>query len=226
MGPPASFESAYNLNVFDYFNLCDSFDSDLKKNVFKQTSNYKILADSLKSIRAWYLNSAFYDFGFDAVSGQNFTEEANDGYSQKAYAVNYNIQRKGFFIGIGDVLPYHCSNFFLPKVVKEVEFSQLSITKVYNLFQSKRSYTQYIFIPMEQDAALEIENNREDIEILRVFNLKSINTATYADPDFIAENGKPCIVKIVKGGSLRLLIYNKKTERIYFDKLYIQLKTK
>lgn len=35
------FESSYKLNVFDYFNLTQTYNSELKKDVFKQSSEYK-----------------------------------------------------------------------------------------------------------------------------------------------------------------------------------------
>lgn len=238
---PVPFESAYNLKVFDYFELNNKYDSDLKKQVFKQTADYKTLLDSLTKIRANYLNSVYYQRGFNHVGGETFrsargeifqreedtVQKENDNEGE-GHQVNYDIQKKGFFIGIGHVLPYHCSRAFCPKVIDDVEFKQLQITKKYNLDNnSKKSYTQYIFVPMDANTALEIENNRTQVEILRVFNFTGIYSATFNDADFIADNyGKPCKVNIIKGGSMRLLIYNKVTDKIYYEKLFPAFTTK
>jgi hypothetical protein len=51
---PTPFESAYNLNVFDYYNLNKTYDSDLKKEVFKQGSEYSKLFEGLKKIKLSY----------------------------------------------------------------------------------------------------------------------------------------------------------------------------
>lgn len=217
---PVPFESAYNLRVFDYFELNNKYDSDLKKEVFKETIEYKTLLDSLKEIKFSYLNSIYYQIGFNSVGGENFKMENKNG--DQGYQVNYDIQKKGFFIGIGKVLPYHCARAFCPKVVKDVEFKQLTITKKYNLkSNSEKSYTQYIFIPMDASTALEIENNRNEVEILRVFNFTGVYSVTFSDADFIAENhGRACKVRVLKGGSMRLLIFNKLTDEVYFEKLF------
>jgi hypothetical protein len=223
---PVPFESAYNLKVFDFFELNDQYDSDLKKEVFKQTIDYKTLLDSLKKIKFTYLNSIYYQKGFNSVGGESFEMENNN--SGEGYQVNYDIQKKGFFIGIGEVLPYHCSRAFCPKVIEDVEFKQLTITKKYNLkFNSEKSYTQYVFIPMDANTALEIENNRRQVEILRVFNFTDIYTVTFNDADFISDNhGRACKVKVLKGGAMRLLIYSNVTDKVYFEKLFPAVPTK
>jgi hypothetical protein len=207
---PNPFESAFYLNIVDYFSLNEIYDSPLKKEVFKQTSEYKTLMDSLKKIKTTFLNSMYYETGFNSIEGENFTADN----------VNYDLQKKGFEIAIGIVLPYQCDPAFLPKVIEQVEFKQLQIIKRYHLMQSEHSYKQYLFIPMNSSNALEIESNRENIEILRVFEIKGIYTASFNDYDFLKENHKTCYVKIVNGGNLRLLIYNKKTDKVYFDKLF------
>lgn len=223
---PARFESAYNLNVFDYFKLSETHDSDLKKEVFKKSTDYRILLDSLNKIKFNYLNSVYFQTGFNNVGEETFDMENNN--EEQGYQVNYDIRMKGFFIGIGVVLPYQCFTAFCPKVIEDIEFKQLTIAKKYNLkSNSDKSYTQYLFISMDANKALEIENNRNQIEILRIFNITGLYSKTFNDADFIADNhGQTCKVKVVKGGSMRLLIYNKGTDQVYFDKLYPDTLTK
>jgi len=217
---PVLFESAFNLNVFDYFTLNEKYDSDLKKEFFKKTTEYTTLLDSLKKIKSDFINSIYYEKDFKNPGGESFLTKSIN-LRQQGYQVKYDIQKKGFFISIGIVLPYTCSRNFCPKILNDIEFKQLTITKKYNLLEGKNCYTQYLFLPMDESTALEVENNRNQIEILRVFNITGVYIATFSDPDFIADNfGKIGKVQVVKGGSMRLLIYNKETEQIYFDKLY------
>lgn len=223
-GETPPFEASHKLNVFDYFKLNEQYDSELKKEVFKQTVEYKSLLDSLKKIKNTYLNTLYYQTGFNKVGSEDF-EMSGPGYYENGrtdYQVNYDIQKKGFLIGIGEVLPYHCTRAFLPKVIEDVEFKQLPIQKKYNLTSnSSNSYTQFLFIPMDASTALEMENNRSSIGILLIFEIKGIYTAQYNDNDFIKDNyGKVCKVEVVKGGNLRLLVYNKNSDFIYYDKLY------
>ena len=220
---PTPFENANKLNVFNYFHLNETYDSNLKKEVFKKTTDYNNLLDSLKKIKSSYLNSIYYQTGFNISGGETFDMEFNN--DGQKYQVNYDIQKKGFNIGIGKVLPYLCSSGFSPKVIELVEFKQLTISKKYNLnSNSDKSYTQYIFIPMDEYIALEIENNRSEIEILRVFNILGSYNATFKDQDFLSDyNGKTCKTEVMIGGNMRLLVYNKLTDKIYFDKIYKKL---
>jgi len=203
---PTPFESAYNLNVIDYFEMSGKYHSELQKEVFKQTAQYKTLLDSLKKIKANYLNSVYYATGYAEIG-------------------DYDLQKKGFLMKLGEVLPYQCSSFFLPKVYNQVEFKQLPIQKKYNLqSNSDNSYTEYLFIPMDAPTALEMENNDSVICDLWVCEIKGIYTAQYNDADFIKDNhGEICKADVVKGGNLRILIYNKSTGTIYYDKLYTTL---
>lgn len=224
------FECAYSLNVFDYFQLNDTYDSDLKKEGFKQTAGYKSLLDSLRTIKSNYLNSIYYRTSFEKGDFNEDVEEIFDIPNVNGgYQINYDIQTKGFFIKIGKVVPYTCLKNFCPKVIQDVEFKQLTITKKYNTGAglSENSYTQYLFIPMDDSTALEIENNRSQFNVLLVFNIIKVYTETFNDADFLEDNhGRICKIKLVKGGNFRLLIYNKSTEKVYFDKLYPTIQTK
>lgn len=215
----AKFESAYRLNVFDYFSLNDSLDSDLKKMIFSKSSEYQIFRDSLLKIKSDYLKSTYYSRNVlnDYVGSSVQTFEDEFGRNN----IYYDINKLGYILHIGSVLPYKCDFSFCPKVLKGIEFKQLPIVKIYNRNNSKRSYNQSLFIPMSPERAIEIENNLKDIEILTVFNIKEIGSSIFSDNDFLTENkGKQCRVKVIKGGAFRLLVYNKLTQEVYIDNLY------
>ena len=204
-----------------------TYDSELKKEVYKGTTEYKNLLDSLKKIKSDYLNTVYYEFGLNKASRQSFQEPdyVNSENEEEECKLSYNSKRHGFVIKIGEVVPFVCGCPFCPKVINQVEFSQLNIEKKYDKdLQSQNSYYQYIFLPMDESNGLEIENNKDNIEILRVFDVKTIYTHTYRDEDYVLDNpGKTCKVNLVKAGNLRLLIYNKVTNKIYYDKIYTEI---
>ncbi|SEL44761.1 hypothetical protein [Parapedobacter koreensis] len=212
---PKPFESAYHLNVFDFFKEAAIYDTNLKKEVFKETDEYKYLLDSLKGVKAEFLNSAFY------------AEEWNVGTFFYGLREDYDINKRGFFVQIGPVRPDYCKRSFLPKVIGDIEFKQLQIHKRYdNLFHGNKSYTQYIFIPMDATTALEVEDNRSDVGFLFVFDIKGVYTALFNDEDFSEHrrksliNKEPCRIEVVRGNNLRLILYNKTSDKIYYDKIF------
>jgi hypothetical protein len=200
------------------------FDSELKRTVFSQSSTYKELLNKLTQIKTHYLSDVFYFIGSDNGFSinefiENFTTKNDNGSA--VFKVNYDLKSKGFYVGITTVLPYHCLSSFSPKTIRGIEFKQLKTYKEYGLFQSPNSYKEYLFFPIDMDNGLEMENNRESVDMLLIFNVKGMGTSTFADKDFLNDNhGKACQVRLVKGGNLRIVVYNKKTDKVYFDKLY------
>jgi len=220
---PEPFESAYYLNVWDYFKLNEKYNSDLKKDVFKQSKEYNNLLDSLKKIKLTYLNTVYYQTDFNQVGGETFEMVDSEEIMNLVY---YDLVKKGFFISIGKVLPFQCCKSFCPKVIENVEFKQLPITKKHNVTNSRNSYSQYLFIPLDATTALEIENNRSHVKILRVYNIIDIHTSVFDDADFRADNidEKLCKIRLVKGGNMRLIIFNDLTDNVYYDFIYKALK--
>jgi len=221
-----AFYSIYYLDVFSYYKLNDKYDSELKKQVFKKTEEYNKLLTELKALKSQALSSFYYHIGFNNVGGESFTTRG-PGYVTDGsvdYAVNYNLKLKAFAITIGEVLPYHCLSSFMPKVIDDLEFSTLPTKKVYDLWQSKNSYREILLIPTTDDIALEIETNRENIEVLLLFQIKGIEKRKLNDIDFQRDNhnnyGCKEPVEVVATKNIRLLIYNKSTNKIYFDKTY------
>ena len=64
---------------------------------------------------------------------------------------------------------------------------------------------------MDATTALEVENNREDIRFLLVFDIMGIHNALFNDKDFVKDlqpfhRKEPCRVDVVKGNNLRLIM--------------------
>lgn len=200
------FISAMQQNVFNYFSLNEQYGTDLKKSVFKKTSDYKTLSDSLNKLKSAFLKTTYYQIGLNNVYD---------------FSIEYDMKKKGFMVAIGNVLPYHCLPAFLPKVIGGIKFGQLNIFKKYNLnSNSNNSYTQYLFVPMPEEQAIELENQKDNVEYLLVFNVQGFEIASYNDADFIKDHQPNCKATLTKGGDLRFIIYNEKSKAIYSDKLY------
>lgn len=211
-GETSPFQASMKADVFSYFSLLEKYDSDLKKSMFKKTDEYKLLLDSLSKIKNSLLSETYYQISLNQVY---------------EFSIEYDIQKKGFLVAIGNVLPYHCQVAFLPKVIGEIEFKQLNISKKYNLSSnSNNSYTQYLFFPMKEEEAIILENNKENVEYLLVFNIEGLQTSRFSDQDFIKDNQQNCKVEVAKGGDLRFIIFNEKTNLIYLDKLFRKISEK
>jgi len=218
----SKFIDAYDMNVLKYFNLSEIYDSPLKKKVFHNSNYYKILYDSLKKIKFNFLNTNYYQFGLnDLIYNENIFNRKNESDYNNSYILNYNLNKQGFEILINEV-----SFSSPPNVINDIYFKKL-ISPYGNQIIFKEKESQILFIPMDEITALEIENDRENIEILRIYNIKGVDTITYKTSYKIHGYNNSIKTKInirknrvIIGGNMRLIIYNKQSEEIYFDHLY------
>jgi hypothetical protein len=215
----SKFYNLYNLDVFGYYKLNEKYDSDLKRQVFKKTDEYNQLLDSLKKFKSEYLEKFYFHRGYSSAGNESFVSKKS-----KNFDINYDIDLKGFVLTIGDVLPYHCLNSFMPKVIDNLEFSSLPTNKVYDLWQSKNSYRETLLIQTSEETALEIESNREKIDVLFLFQIKGIEKRYLNDIDFQRDNhskdGCKKPVEVVATKNLRIMIFNKMNNKIYYDKTF------
>lgn len=221
------FQSILELNVYEYFDLQGRYNSELGKQVFEKTDDYQNYRNELERKRKHILENFYYHMGLNRVGGEKFTT-SGPGYfidGSEDFSVNYDLKKKGFPITIGKVLPYHCSGSFMPKTISHLEFPNIPTTKVYDCTtNSENSYREIFLISVSEETALEMENNRSNIEILWLFQIKGIEERQLNDIDFKRDNrnnyGCEEPVDVVATKSLRLIVYNKSTNNIYFDKMY------
>jgi hypothetical protein len=220
------FQSIFESNVYEYFNLKGVYSSDLKKRVFEKTSEYQNYLNELTQKRSEILSNFYYHKGFNRVRGETFTtERLNLSKGTTHFIINYDLRKKGFLISIGDVLPYYCSVSFMPKIISQLEFLNLPTSKVYDLTNnSENSYREIFLITVSEEVALEMENNRSNIEVLLLFQMKGIEKRKLNDIDFRRDtrnnNGCKELVDVVATKNLKLIVYNNSTNKIYFDKIY------
>ena len=207
--PKTKFENIFYLDVINYFKLKE-YNTELKVSIFKKSSEYLELYEKLKLIKDSVLNSIYYSYEF------NGSGIGGDAMS----SVEYNVKKGGFEVSIGAVEPFRCCMEEFPKVIGNIEFKQLNLTKKFDWYSSKDSWRQMLFIQMSREDALEVEHNA-NIKILKIYSIKGIIESKATDPDFLKGHyNKPCKVKVIAGGNLRIIIFDNMSKKIYFDKLY------
>ena len=149
--------SILTLGVFGYYSL-SQYDSELKKDIFSKTAEYKIKLDELKSIKSKLLDSYYY-LDLDA----NLTA--------------YNLSTKTFTFGVecmpDDFYNSNCIQFDRICFVKPKGFTIIN-EKCMNSDNSGYYIYQYIsFKITNNDIALKIEESNNDFRLLFVFKFLS-----------------------------------------------------
>lgn len=158
-----------NLDVIQYFDLHDKYNSDLKKKLFKESEDYKSKLDELKAIKAEVLDKTFY-LDFDP----NF-KYRND-------QLKYNLETKDFYINTE-------IDFENKNKLSVPQFDQLTLTtrpgmgvsvkyRDYETQNGNRYSEERIYFKVgEEETALKIEENAMNVRI--IFILKLVDTTEF-----------------------------------------------
>lgn len=220
----------FNLDVFEYFDLSDKYDTPLKKKMFIKTDEYKKLIEELKNKKQDLLEITYYT-GWS----HDFSE--------------YNTKTKGFNLGLpGHNIGMGGQSANPPNSILNIYFPQLPIRhrKPYGLFGRVPGgdsydirefshiinrienntpagvYEEYIFISMNENNALAIENNNsENIAVYLMFKLYGNTNVQYKWFDAGKNIWRISKGNVLSTNSVRLIIGNKVTDEIYYDKTYI-----
>ncbi|MFH2140843.1 MAG: hypothetical protein ABIJ97_00370, partial [Bacteroidota bacterium] len=205
----------YNLDVIRYYDLKE-YDTELKQEVFKGTSEYKTKLADLKNIKN-ESNNNFYCLTLNDGSYDN-KRMLTEGGSGGKYPVEYDVKNGGFNINLG---AFNMAMGGLPQVYRErFEMKSIPIKKIqaYNeygqLYDDYSFYRQMAFFPMDKSTGLKFEENRENIKVIALFTIDKIDIRkvlriSYYDYWYIASISK-----------VRIIAYNKQTDEIYYDKIY------
>lgn len=193
----------YNLDVFQYFNLSDDYDTPLKKERFKKTKEYKERLDELKKKRAELLKTTYYLVMNDAFATEN-----------------YDINRKGFEISL------NASYVQAPKTIVSYQDAKVLLRglptrtkRESNPFMNYTFIFEVMFLPMSEQKGLEIENDRENVSLYLFFRISGKERVTYI---VRFPWGKEYIVTtdLLTANRVRVVVANKATGKIYYDKVY------
>jgi len=204
--------SIYDLKVFRYYNLTEEYDTDLKKEVFKRTQEYAEKWTELKKIKAEMAKTLYYVKQEDLFKG-----------------ANYDINKKGFYLTIGQNWGMGTASAKAPKSVLidrgyffgsvTIYLKALSSKQVPYTFLGEGIYNEKLLIPMNETNALEVEENRDNILVYYFLTPTGKETVTYEYycTTYGWYNMKETLLKSDK---VRILVANKETGKIYFNKTY------
>ena len=209
----------YDLDVFRYYNLTD-YDTELKQAVYRKTEDYQNKLTELKSIKAEMFKTLYYGKLEKAFTYSSGDYDMAKGFSSR----DYDLKRKGFEIyigtncGIGTVsakapksinLDYDCNILLKALPSKQVAESNLG----------QGVYSERLFLPMSEEAGLEIENDKENIDIYFFFTPtgKEKIMFKYLNSDGLWYN---ITQNEIKSDKVRVVVANKSSGKIYFDKTY------
>jgi len=190
-------EAIFKYDVIKYFGL-EEYDTPLKIKYYKNTQDYKNKLAVLKEIVVNKGNKYYY-----TTYHYNFPQ--------------YDIKRRGFYFYLSRNYSYYGGGFpEFEKTVGEIYFKNLSTYK--RTGKSGLIYDEYIYVPMNEESGLNVENNINDTKLYFVFTVDGVinKTLTYFYDNKRLTNKN----KFVQAGRVRVLIANNKTNEIYYDKTY------
>ncbi len=184
--------SILNIDVVNYYGLDEEYDSELKRKVFSQTSDYKSKYKELKQIHDYIMESYFY------MSVKN------------GCFYKYDMKLKSFKFRTSSMLGVFLSFYSY----SYLQFDDLCLSKPNNFkFDEGKIFggTNYFieqnyFVPVPQErTALEIEENCDNINLMFIFKLSSVKTS----------NSTGISLDYIIGKTHQVILYNSKNDKIY-----------
>lgn len=188
-------------NVFMYFGLRE-YNTDLKKSVFKKTEEYKNYESQITE-----LLQSRYNISIPIKN-------------------NYDLRTKSIKVKLGENCgtassPEKCYNVDENWSSLRIRFSKLVTTKT--PVGKYGGYSEYINIPLSEERALEVENQKSNFELIITFNIKSaLVTIPYKHINLMVMPSDPhsatLKADIVDAYKIHIYLINKTTNEIYFEK--------
>jgi hypothetical protein len=202
------------LNLYKYFGINEKYDSPLKRKVFENTEVYDSLLNVLKDKKESLLkNTLFYNDSY-LESIFEITNPMYNEFGGEKYVVNYNLENKGFHISMDYKSNVNCIE--MSNTIQDFDFSILPTYRAWNKY--KTTYDEMFIFKVDETNALEIEENRKNIGIIFIFKISDIKIKTINENK--GEYGCQHTFEVIPIKQLRLVIYNKVNNKIYYDKLF------
>ena len=247
----AEYNTLNNITVYNLFNL-EGYDTELKRKIFEKSANFLNCNNKLANFQKCLKNNVLFinlsqEIVDNEVSGMPYEEP----YQEYFILRDYNLNRKGFTLLFNTELWKHKSGddqMFkeltlennLPKrtfafrhyqkvYYKSTDhyyYLQLGNLPIQPIKEQSDSYVgEAIFIPiLDEQMALEIDNNK-NICIMFLFNPGNQRYINYS-PSMSSQSYNT--IELLTTNKVRMILYDKQTNKVYFDKLYdvINPKTK
>lgn len=199
-----------NKNIWSYYSdKMSEYNTDLKRKVFIQSQEFKR-----------------YDSIYN-VTCQNFKKCLKYFILQKYSISDYNIDTKTFkisynFIDLATSDQPYPKNYFNDLFSLPYFPTTTNISKSYmnmNGYKTYRDITSSFKINVNEEAALRIESNKDNVQIIFIFNdinsLKEYRVGVYNETLALYEIGR-----------VKMVVTDKISGEIYFQKIYEPIKTK
>ena len=192
----------YDLDVFSYFKLYD-YNTELKQLVFKKTEEYQTKLAELKNVKTEMFKTTYF----------TTMDEAFTSYT------NYDIKRMGFEIDLGSNLGVGTMSARTPNSINGFLFKALPSKQVPDPIIGQGINSEKLFLPMTEEAGLDIENDKENIQLYFFFTPSGKEKSVFK---FLNSDGSWYNIthNDLKADKVRIVVANKSSGKIYFDKAY------
>lgn len=204
----------YNLDVFYYYDLKE-YDTDLKKAVYKKSPEYKTQLNDLKNLKTKLFNTTYY-------SKQDELFESAD----------YDINKKGFNLIVNTNFGMGTGSAIPPKSVVAawglmggayIQLKKLPTKQIDDKYFGQGIKNEILFVPISETNGLEIEENRKNIIVYYLYKPHSKETVKYKFYNNVSNRYAGWYDmkdNVITSADLRIIVANKKSGKIYFDKIY------
>ncbi len=147
-------------------------------------------------------------------------------------SVEYDIKKKGFNLTINTNWGMGTASAKPPKSVSVaygflssgyVQLKKLPSIEVADNFFGQGIKNEMLFIPVDEIIGLEIEENKEDIVVYYLFkpsNKESVKYKFYNNVSNSYAGWYDMTSKVITSLTLRIIVANKNSGKIYYDKIY------
>jgi len=198
--------SIYDLNVFSFYNLRD-YDTDLQKEIFKNTAEYKGYLSELKEMRNNLIKTTYF-------------QEAKGLFN----SVDYDVKKRGFDLiinqnwgvtGTFGAIPPKSISIDVSNTI--IQLKSLPTREVVDDVFGGGIKNEILFIQLEPEIGLEIEKNRNDISVYYLFipnGKETVKFKYYTDGWWDITND------FITSSKVKVIVANKISGKIYFNKTY------
>lgn len=156
----------YDLDVISYYRI-QGYDTDLQKELYKETDEYKEYVKKLSTIRDSIKGSSFY-----------YVHRLESNYDLNKLAFVYNIE---LFEGHYTEIPGYINHgrFCFEYATKRFPYNKIEIS-IRQSYVGDKYYNQKIYLPVKnKQTALKIEQAEKNKAVLFVFKIDSIKTVQH-----------------------------------------------
>lgn len=159
------FIDTYFSNVYQYFDLEETYNTPLKKEVFKNSKEYKALSDSLAQIKKDLLKPSYIEMKIIPIS-------------RSEYGVEYDLKRNGFKVLMNDSRHvYDNTSTQVKNVIDYLSFTNLPFqsTLADPILGKLSEIKEYLFLPVNKNVGLEVEDENNDTKLIVIFTPTAVS---------------------------------------------------